>query len=262
MTTPLLVAIVLANPTTGADHLSKATVEYHAGLELRNDSARARLHFVRAAEAFENLWESGQQTPAVARNMAQARFLAGDIGGAIYNYRRGLIVSPLDLDLRRGLDITREQVSYPMTGDVAHAARPRNPTWLFDWVGISRAWLVVAALSIWAIGCLILARAWLVCRSVFAVLGGGLVLSAIIIGVGVAWKEYRAAKHWMSPTAVVVTAVELRTGNSEEYPKRLDGRLPAGVELQILGERGGWLQVELADGSVGWVSRDSALIMR
>ncbi len=42
-------------------------------------------------------------------------------------------------------------------------------------------------------------------------------------------------------------------GNSDEYPRRVEGRLPAGVELRVLGERGGWLHVELADGSAGWV---------
>jgi Bacterial SH3 domain len=47
----------------------------------------------------------------------------------------------------------------------------------------------------------------------------------------------------------------VRTGNSDEYPKRLEGRLPPGVELKILGERGGWLHVELARGGAGWVPK-------
>ena len=48
---------------------------------------------------------------------------------------------------------------------------------------------------------------------------------------------------------------DLRTGNNDEYPKRLDPRLPAGVEMKVLGERGGWLHVELSGGAVGWVPR-------
>ena len=51
----------------------------------------------------------------------------------------------------------------------------------------------------------------------------------------------------------MTTPTELRTGNSDEYPRRQDARLPAGVELKVLNERGGWLHVELANGVAGWV---------
>src|SRR5262249_25095100 len=94
-------------------------------------------------------------------------------------------------------------------------------------------------------------------RGGLALFGGALVLAATALGAGLWWEDSRQRARWAEPAAVVVSSgADLRTGTSEEYPKRLDERLPAGVEMKILGERGGWLHVELGGGAVGWVRRD------
>ena len=59
--------------------------------------------------------------------------------------------------------------------------------------------------------------------------------------------------EWATPTAVTVSSSEIFMGNSEDYPRRIDAKVPPGVEMRILGERGGWLHVELADGTIGWI---------
>jgi uncharacterized protein YraI len=67
-------------------------------------------------------------------------------------------------------------------------------------------------------------------------------------------------KQRLAVTASVETS--FRTGNSQDYPQRLDGALPAGVELSIRAERGGWFQVQLAGGPVGWVPKDAVVIVK
>jgi hypothetical protein len=53
---------------------------------------------------------------------------------------------------------------------------------------------------------------------------------------------------------LVLTADEvLRTGNGPSYPARLDAPLPRGAEVRERARRGGWVQVELTGGAVGWV---------
>lgn len=235
------------------DSLAEAAAEYRAGLELREDSARARPHFIRAAEAYEVQWANGMRSPELARNMAQARLLAGDLGRAIRDYRRGLSVAPHDSELRRGLQRAREQVAYPLTGDVAQAARPQEHLSAIDRIGIPLPRLALAIVALWAVGWFLLARSWLTCRGGLAFLGGAFVVAAMLLGGGLLWEAGRAQSQWSTPTAVVVNPVELRSGNSDEYPRRLDGKLPAGVEIRVLGVRGGWLHVELADGSAGWL---------
>jgi hypothetical protein len=245
---------------TSNDSLAEAAAEYRAGLELRDDSARARPHFIRAAEAYESHWASGSRTPDVARNLAQARLLAGDLGRAIRDYRRGLSVAPQDPDLRRGLQRAREQVAYPLTGDVAQAARPQEHLSTIERIGIPLSRLALAVLALWIIGWFVLARGWLTCRGGLTLFGGAIVVAALLLGGGLVWEDGHAKAQWSMPTAVATAPVELRTGNSDEYPRRLDNKLPAGVEVQILGERGGWLHVELADGSAGWLPASSVVV--
>jgi hypothetical protein len=52
---------------------------------------------------------------------------------------------------------------------------------------------------------------------------------------------------------VLANDVDLRKGNADAYPERLDAKLPRGVEARKLAERGGWIQVRLAGGVVGWI---------
>ena len=254
MTVLLLGVVLTAAP--GADTLADADAAYRAGVEARADAARARPSFVRAAEGYEAAWANGPRDPTLARNMAQSRYLAGDLGASIRNYRRGLREFPHDPDLRAGLAFARGQVAYPHVGDMADAARPREAETVFDRVPVPfyrLAWVVIAVAGI---GWLTLARGWVTARGGLALTGGAMILGAAAAGGWLGWEDDKLRARWAEPTAVVTgSGTDVRTGNSDEYPKRLEGRLPAGVELKVLGERGGWLHVELASGPVGWVPK-------
>jgi hypothetical protein len=53
---------------------------------------------------------------------------------------------------------------------------------------------------------------------------------------------------------LVLTADEvLRTGNGPSFPARIEAPLPRGAEVTELARRGGWVQVQLPGGAVGWV---------
>jgi hypothetical protein len=253
MTAIFLSFAVAAGP---ADLMAEADGAYRAGIEARADSARARPQFRRAAEAYEGAWASGPRSPALARNMAQSRLLAGELGGCIRAYRRGLRDFPHDPDLRAGLAFARGQVAYPHVGDLAEAARSREAETMLDRVPASFHRLAWVAVAVAALGWLTLARGWLGARGGLALAGGVLILAGAATGGWLWWEDGKLRARWAEPTAVVTgPGAELRMGNSDEYPKRLDGRLPAGVELKVIGERGGWLHVELAGGAAGWVPK-------
>jgi hypothetical protein len=248
-------------PVPVAGDLREAEAAYRAGLEEREDGARARPHFLRAAVAFERAWDEGHRTPAVARNAAQSRLLAGDLGRCIAAYRRGLALFPHNRDLRFGLAHARSRVEYPLTGDLVDAARPRDPPTVLDRLRVPVLGLAGIALAAWALGWWLLARAWMTVRGGMALFGGVVVVAALALGAWLVWEDRRLRSHWREPTAVLSTSADLRTGNSDEYPKRLEGRLPAGVEARILGRRGGWLHIELANGTAGWVPGGRVVIV-
>jgi hypothetical protein len=255
----LLASVLAASPGSG---LAEAEAAYREGLAQRDDAAKARPHFINAAELYEAAWEAGEHTPAVARNMAQARYLAGELGACIRDYRLGLRQFPHDPDLRDGLSLAREQVTYSRTGDRADVARPRDAGSVLDRLSLSFIQLAGLAAAVAALGWLTLARAWVSARGGLALVGGLLVLIAAAAGGWLWWQDDQQRSRWAEPTAVVSTATDLRTGNSDEYPRRLDNRLPAGVELKVLGERGGWLHVELGGASVGWVLKARVVEVR
>jgi hypothetical protein len=186
--------------------------------------------------------------------MAQSRYLAGDLGGAVRDYRHGLREFPRDPDLRSGLAFARNQVAYPHIGDLADAARPRDAESIVDRVPIPFLRLAWAVIVVAAIGWLTLARGWVLARGGLALTGGAMIIAAAAAGGWLWWEDDKLRSRWAESAAVVIgSGTELRMGNSDEYPKRLDGRLPAGTELKVIGERGGWLHVALPGGPVGWV---------
>ena len=254
MTAVLLAAVLGAAP-------ADAEASYRAGLAARDDAAAARPHFVAAAEGFEAAWDRGDRSPGLAANMAQARLLAGDLGRAVRNYRTGLRAFPHDPGLKRGLEHARGEVSYPHANDVRELARPRETGSLLDRLPLTIIRLVVGAAVFAAVGWVALARAAIVRRGGLSVVGAALVAGATAAGVWAWVEDDRARRHWGERTAVLTAGAELRTGNSEDYPKRIDGRLPAGTELRVLGDRGGWLHVELGSGIAGWVRGDRAAVV-
>ena len=233
---------------------------YRAGLAARADAGVARPHFVAAAEGFEERWSRGDRSPGLASNMAQARLLAGDVGRAIRNYRQGLRAFPHDPGLKRGLQFARGEVRYPLASDVGDLARPRETGSLLERLPVTISRLIAGAAVLAAVGWVTLARAAIVRRGGLALVGAAMVVGATAVGSWGWVEDDRARRHWGERTAVVIgQGDEPRTGNSEQYPKRIDGRLPAGTELRVLGDRGGWLHVELGSGIAGWVRGDRAV---
>jgi hypothetical protein len=69
------------------------------------------------------------------------------------------------------------------------------------------------------------------------------------------------ARRSARPVVVIAAdGVLLRRGNGPAYPPRYETPLNAGVEASLRFARGDWLQIELAGGEVGWVSRTAAVV--
>jgi hypothetical protein len=73
---------------------------------------------------------------------------------------------------------------------------------------------------------------------------------------GLWWQDWqRQAEAESRPLVVVAEDAMLKAGNGDSWPDRLRSRLPRGVEARQLARRGGWVQVELAGGAVGWIPK-------
>ena len=96
---------------------------------------------------------------------------------------------------------------------------------------------------------------------------GGLLVCAVaafgactLVGAVLLWQDWQSRAEARHPLVVIKDdGVLFYRGNGLAYP-RYETPLNSGVEARLLFERGEWLQLELADGEVGWVLRAYALV--
>lgn len=228
-----------------------ANTAFAEGVELRADSLRARPKFARAARGYDEVWDRGYRNPAVALNRARAHRLAGDLAGSIAAFHAGLAVAPYDRPLQVGLEEARAAVAYPSDGDLAAQCRQRT-RWSIG-VRMSPAEAYSAAGLLWLLACLGAVR-FAMTRAGGWLVFAGIWLACLGLLGGLWWHDWRVREADAArPRVVVRDDVYLRKGNADGYPPRLEPRLPRGVEARELTRRGGWVQVELAGGVVGWL---------
>lgn len=217
------------------------------GVEQQADAKAARPHFIEAAKGYDAEWQAGHRSPALATNRSRAHALGGDLPGAILAARAGLAESPSDVELARQLETLRDNVPYPQ------GLRPVRPSGLRTRLSPWDVFAVAAAgVLLLLVG---LARrfttrdGWAIPVAVVGVV--------LIVLAGVAtWQLHR--EQSAQPTVLVLTrSTTLRRGNGDTYPPRLDGDLPRGAEVSERLRRGGWVQVELPGGVLGWLPEEN-----
>jgi tetratricopeptide (TPR) repeat protein len=248
-----LTAAIVVLLTAGAAHaqddaatwLARAEAAFAAGRKQSADADRARPLFRQAADAYEQVRQRGAANPDLFLAQGNASALAGDLGGAVLAYRRGLRLDPLNPDLRAGLDYARAQIGSP--GPVVTASE-----WLALLAGRLAAGLS-AGLTV--VGFLLTVWAWRRHRPGWRFVGAGILAVGLWLWVA-SFGAYEALRQYQGDrSAAVITAdgVVLRQGNGPNYWPRLDKPLPRGSEVRELGRRGDWVQVEVGGGAVGWV---------
>jgi hypothetical protein len=251
---PVLTAVLLgASPSlSDAELLERAEFSFAEGVQLRGTPARAKRHFLDAAESYAELGRRGFRNADLCRNEGNAWLLARDVPRAILAYRRGLRLAPADRGLQRSLTFAREQINYAGPGRFSRPPADDRPPWL-PRVGLS-GWSFVLLLGGYAVSCVLLTR-WLMLRRgrllTYSLTGFGLTAGVAALLIAATWFEARLHRH---PLVVISREVPLRKGNGPSYPAREGSAvLRPGVEAWLLFRRDGWLQIELSSGEVGWV---------
>ena len=117
----------------------------------------AKGKFAEAAAIYENILQTGGQSPALLFNDGNAEFKAGHPGRAIAAYRRAELLAPRDAELRANLAFVRKQVQ---------GATLRESRWQ-DWIGtltLNEGALLTAVLF-WATFLLLAAKQIVVARA-------------------------------------------------------------------------------------------------
>ncbi|MGO8698240.1 MAG: BatD family protein [Limisphaerales bacterium] len=208
--------------------------------------------FSQAAAAYEGLLRGGHISPAVYFNAGDAWLKAGQMGRAIYDFRRAEELAPRDPDIRANLQIARDHAG------AGNAALP-GTRWT-RWVGrlTLNEWTVCASVSV-ALFFLLLTGRQISSAFVKATGGWPLVLGAVSVWL-LACLGSSANQHlWEKSSIVLVSEAVVRRGPMEESQSAFTAH--DGAELMVLSQDGDWLQVSDAARRIGWVpQKDVALI--
>jgi hypothetical protein len=231
--------------------LAEAQAAYDRGVDaVRRDPTAARVAFDEAATRFEQLIDDGVVNGALHYNLGNAHLQAGRLGPAILSYRRAEQLIPGDPRLRHNLEYARSLRTSRIAPSGDRALREALLTWHRRTSPRLRFWTFEAAF----------AGFWLVLTvNLFRPASGwrwGAVACLVVWGAAGA---SLAVDHFVgSPPAGVILGDEVvvRKGNGEGFEPQFEEPLSEGVEFRVLGERPGWLHIELPDRSEGWVSAD------
>ncbi len=241
------------------DLASFAQHQFEMGQSFRHDGAIARRWFRQAARLYDELWRRGFRDPNLALNRAHARRLSGDLPGAILALNEGLAAARWSRPLEMALENARSAVAYPAHSELEAACRPQPSGSIGTRMSPTEAKLIAALL--WLLACGGVAR-FVMTRAGWWLGFAGVWLVALTALAALWLHDDRARTRENEPALVVLAQdVTLRKGNAETFPLRLDGasRLPRGVEARELTRRGGWIQIRLWNGVIGWVPEKAVL---
>ena len=192
-----------------------------------------------ARAAYETLVQSGNWSANLFYNLGDAAFRLGDKRTAFLAYERVLALEPGHPEAKANLIFLRGE-----TG----AKLPATP-----WYGKALAWPAaneaawLASAAFFGLCFSLLPRVWkrqtATLPAVFC--GMALLWSAAVIG----WQSSQG-ETW------IVTADEAKARTTPADSSPATAILPMGSHIRLLLERGPWLQVQLPDDSVAWISRD------
>jgi tetratricopeptide (TPR) repeat protein len=207
--------------------------------------------FGEAAAAYEKMIGGGQASAAVYFNLGNACFKDGQLGRAIYSYRRAEWLKPRDPDVQANLLFARK---------VASGAVPEEVNYWHQFIGklSLNEWTLFTLLAWWTWIGLLAAVLWqprwrATVRSYLAPCGAAAVL--------LTWFTWAAAGERLrgNPGVVIAKEAVIRYGPVPE--SRSFYTLHDGGEVQVLDHKGDWLQVADSAQRIGWLRQAHVLLL-
>jgi hypothetical protein len=208
--------------------------------------------FTQAATNYDGLLRAGHVSPEIYFNAGNAWFKAGQIGRAIYSYRRAAELAPRDPDIRANLALVRSQ------SGAGNAALPGS-----RWT----RWIGRATLNEWA------CAASTGLALFFIVLTVRRISPAFAKSSGVLTAALAAVSLWLltclglsidqrvvQKTAVVIVSEAVaRRGPMDISQSAFTAH--DGAELMVIKRDGDWLEVADAARHDGWMRRQDVALM-
>jgi len=203
--------------------------------------------FGEAAAHYESLVNSGNWNANLFYDLGNAYYRIGDFGQAILNYERALALEPRHPEAEANLQLARDE---------ARALELRRDSIeRYASFGTVKQYTIAATIAFW---CAVFLAAHLVLARRRS--GGRIALIALslILGGASIFAISTLENGTRGNALAVITGKQVQARFATADTAKSILLLPAGSEIKILSERGGWIYVALPNDQRGWIPTNSA----
>jgi tetratricopeptide (TPR) repeat protein len=237
--------------------LPAAAEEAALMFEQANQAYRAN-EYAKAAAAYEQILKNGVESPALYYNLGNACFKLENIPMAILYFERAHRLAPRDEDISYNLRLANLRI--------VDRIEPVPELFFVAWwkslinAYSSGGWAIIAITALWivAIGTavLLMSRRFILQRIAFA--AALLALAVTVVGFTA---TYQRLQNELNVRSAILTAPSVSVKSAPDDQSTDLFVLHEGVKLEYLDSVGDWRKIRLADGKVGWVHSNTAIII-
>ncbi len=216
---------------------------------------QARELYLAAAAGYEKIIaDGGIHNAKLYYNLANSYLMSDDLGRAILNYRRAQLLDTANPDIHKNLNFARSKRADQFAVTTQKKVVQRLFFWHYDFSMQTRFFLggmCMTILCLWLI-----LRLWIVKWPAVVQVCIVMLIGVIAMATSVAVEQYGRAENRSG--VIISAAVTARQGDSDNYPKSFSEPLHAGVEFDVLEQRGDWLHIQLSNDQDTWIPADAA----
>lgn len=227
-----------------------ATAAPQEGLSVQDiDKLAQDGKYAEAIDAYEAILAAGQESAGVYYNLGFSYFKSGSLGKAILNFERAKRLDPSDADVQANLEL-----AYALTDKMETVEMPIvDRMWLSVTESFSSdgwAWLFILFFFLALAGVAAFLFLDSVAHRKIGFFSAIALFVLAIVSVSVSLSKRSEALD--SSRAIIMAPTADLTTSPDKNGVRMTV-LHEGTDVKILDELGGWFEVRLRDGNVGWI---------
>ncbi|CAM4069364.1 tetratricopeptide repeat protein [Gillisia hiemivivida] len=220
----------------------KANTAYNAG------------NYPEAVSRYTEVLKNGEESAELYFNLGNAHYKLNHIAESVYNYEKALLLDPADQTIKNNLEFASNMV----LDDIKVVPKSGLSNFITNAISIFSfngwAWIAILGSAIFSILFLLyyfsIASKWK--RVFFTVAITAVVISFISLIFGFYMKNDTQNREF-----AIVFAEEVPVRNEPNLRGNELFMLHEGTKVQILNTFQDWVQLELANGSTGWMDKSS-----
>ncbi len=230
--------------------LERAETAFADGNSLKeSDPELAKEKYSEAVLNYNSITEMGIRNSGIYYNIGNTWFRLGLIGKAVLNYRRALLFSPTDSQIRSNLEYARSLQKNKFISDNENKLTKVIFFWHFNLsLVVKIIILIIANLTIWLLlGLRLFGRR-------LPALTAAAVFIFVVFGIS-AYLDFKESRK--SHGVITVESTEGRLGDSRSYESVFDTPLYEGAEFTVDQKRPGWILAQFGNGEKAWIEENT-----